>query len=95
MNFLSGKPHCFISLYSQQIATVVSATVTWQLAGIKSIGWGWTGVIWLYNTITYLFLDPLKFAVRYALSGRAWNTVINQRVSIMTEPVIELLQKFV
>lgn len=94
MNFLSGKLHCFISLCSQQIATVVSATVTWQLAGIKSIGWGWTGVIWLYNTITYLFLDPLKFAVRYALSGRAWNTVINQRVSTMADPVIKLQQKF-
>ncbi|KAL5161500.1 ATPase 11, plasma membrane-type [Glycine soja] len=72
-------------IIAQAIATVVSATVTWQLAGIKSIGWGWTGVIWLYNTITYLFLDPLKFAVRYALSGRAWNTVINQRTAFINK----------
>ncbi|KAH1257786.1 ATPase 11, plasma membrane-type [Glycine soja] len=68
-------------IIAQAIATVVSATLSWRLAGIKSIGWGWTGVIWLYNIITYLFLDPLKFAVRYALSGRAWNTVINQRTA--------------
>ncbi|RDX74152.1 ATPase 11, plasma membrane-type, partial [Mucuna pruriens] len=62
-------------IIAQLIATVISATLTWDVAGIKSIGWGWTGVIWLYNTITYVFLDPLKFAVRYALSGRAWNLV--------------------
>ena len=28
-------------------------------------------------------MDPLKFGVRYALSGRAWNLVVNQRVSMI------------
>ncbi|KAK0580802.1 hypothetical protein LWI29_006425 [Acer saccharum] len=61
------------------IATVISVTTDWKFAGIKSIGWGWTGIIWLFNIVTYLALDPLKFAVRYALSGRAWGLLVNQR----------------
>ncbi|KAH8488247.1 hypothetical protein H0E87_024064 [Populus deltoides] len=61
------------------VATVISATATWKFAGIRSIGWGWTAVIWVYNILTYFLLDPIKFAVRYALSGRAWNNIIDQR----------------
>lgn len=55
--------------------------VTWDVAGIEKIGWGWTGVIWLYNILTYMLLDPIKFGVRYALSGRAWGLVYDNRVS--------------
>ncbi|KAI4356650.1 hypothetical protein L6164_000656 [Bauhinia variegata] len=60
-------------IIAQLVATVISATVSWNRGGISSIGWGWTGVIWLYNIIIYIFLDPIKFGVGYALSGRAWN----------------------
>lgn len=63
-----------------QVATLISATVSWDTAGIQKIGWGWTGVIWLYNIVTYMLLDPLKFAVQYALSGRAWGLVVDKRV---------------
>jgi len=64
-----------------QIASVLAAMVSWELAGIKGIGWGWTGVIWLYNIVVYLLLDPIKFAVRYGLSGKAWNLVIDHKVA--------------
>lgn len=60
---------------------MISALADWKFAGIRSIGWGWTGVIWVYNSLTYLLLDPIKFAVRYALSGKAWNLVVDRRVS--------------
>lgn len=70
-----------------QVATVISATETWDFAGISKIGWRWTGVIWLYNIITYILLDPIKFAVRYALSGKAWGLVYNQRVSEIKPPL--------
>ena len=50
---------------------MISATASWEFAGIRKIGWGWTGVIWLYNILTYMLLDPIKFGVQYALSGRA------------------------
>ncbi|GLT51569.1 hypothetical protein SLA2020_249700 [Shorea laevis] len=66
---------------AQLIATVISAVADWKFAGIRSIGWGWTGVIWLFNIITYMLLDPIKFAVRCALSGRTWNLVVNQRTA--------------
>ncbi|GAA0142406.1 primary active transporter [Lithospermum erythrorhizon] len=70
---------------AQLIASVISAEVTWKLAGIRSIGWGWTGVIWLYNIITYLPLDPIKFAVRYAISGKAWGLVVDKRTAFSTQ----------
>ncbi|KAF9685433.1 hypothetical protein SADUNF_Sadunf03G0054100 [Salix dunnii] len=60
-------------IIAQLIATVISAAATWDFAGISKIGWRWTAVIWLYNIVTYMLLDPIKFAVRYALSGRAWS----------------------
>ncbi|XP_027186621.1 plasma membrane ATPase 1 [Cicer arietinum] len=71
----------FAFVIAQLVATVISAEANWNIAGIRSIGWGWAGVIWLFNTVTYIFLDPLKFAVRYGLSGRAWNLVVNQRTA--------------
>lgn len=65
---------------AQQVATVLAATATWTSAGIRGIGWAWAAVIWVYNIVIYLLLDPIKLGVRYALSGRAWNLVINKRV---------------
>nr|GLL25630.1 plasma membrane ATPase 1-like [Ipomoea trifida] len=68
-------------IIAQLIATVISATADWGFAGIRNIGWHWTGVIWLYNIVTYMLLDPIKLAVRYALSGRAWGLVVNKRTA--------------
>jgi len=36
--------------------------------------------VWLYNIIFYFPLDIIKFLIRYALSGKAWDLVIEQRV---------------
>ena len=63
-----------------QIATLIAVYANWSFAAIKGIGWGWAGVIWLYNIIFYFPLDFIKFFIRYALSGRAWDLVIEQRV---------------
>ncbi|KAK1560333.1 hypothetical protein Q3G72_025412 [Acer saccharum] len=75
-------------IIAQLIATVISATTDWKFAGIKSIGWGWTGIIWLFNIVTYLALDPLKFAVRYAPSGRAWGLLVNRRVGLFSLQIL-------
>jgi H+-transporting ATPase len=64
-----------------QIATLIAVYASWSFAAIEGIGWGWAGVIWLYNIIFYIPLDFIKFFIRYALSGRAWDLVIEQRVS--------------
>ncbi|KAI9181003.1 hypothetical protein LWI28_010193 [Acer negundo] len=73
-----------------KIATVISATANWKFTRIKSIGCGWTGVIWLFIIVTYLALDPLKFSVRYALSGRAWGLLVNQRVSLFSLQILSI-----
>ncbi|CAN0921836.1 ATPase 7, plasma membrane-type [Linum grandiflorum] len=72
----------FAFLIAQLIATVISAEANWEFAGIRSIGWGWTGAIWVFNIVTYLLLDPIKFVVMYALSGRAWGLVVDKRTAL-------------
>ncbi|XP_050203553.1 plasma membrane ATPase 1 [Mercurialis annua] len=72
-------------IVAQLVASVISAEANWKFAGIKSIGWGWTGVIWLFNIVTYVFLDPIKFAVRYGLSGKAWGLVVDQRTAFTSK----------
>ncbi|CAN6296910.1 unnamed protein product [Urochloa humidicola] len=66
---------------AQLVASLLAAMVSWDMAGIKGIGWGWTGAIWVYNVAVYLLLDPIKFAVRYGLSGKAWGLVIDRKVA--------------
>nr|GMD78654.1 plasma membrane ATPase 1-like isoform X3 [Ipomoea batatas] len=68
------------------VATLVSAMVTPpSFAGIEKIGWRWTAVIWLYNIVTYFLLDPIKFGVRYALSGKARGLLLNQKTAFSTQ----------
>ncbi|PKU59855.1 plasma membrane ATPase 1 [Dendrobium catenatum] len=66
---------------AQLIASALAALANWDFAGIRGIGWGWTGVIWLYNIVVYLLLDPLKIGVRYAMSGKAWNLVLDNKMA--------------
>jgi H+-transporting ATPase len=61
-----------------QVATAIAAFVNLEFANIRGIGLGWAGVIWLYSLVTYLPLDLFKFAVRYVLSGKAWNNLQNK-----------------
>nr|ASM90217.1 plasma membrane H+ ATPase 7 [Sesuvium portulacastrum] len=68
-------------LIAQLIATVIAATVKWDLAGIREIGWRWSGVIWLFNLVTYVALDPIKFGVRAFLTGSIWSTMFKQRTA--------------
>ncbi|TYJ99111.1 ATPase 11, plasma membrane-type [Cucumis melo var. makuwa] len=66
---------------AQLVATLIAVYANWSFAAIEGIGWGWAGVIWLYNIIFYIPLDPIKFAIRYALSGKAWDLMLEQRVA--------------
>ncbi|KAF6159901.1 hypothetical protein GIB67_032985 [Kingdonia uniflora] len=66
---------------AQLIATLIAVYANWAFAAIEGIGWGWAGVIWIYNIIFYFPLDVIKFVTRYALSGRAWDLVIEQRIA--------------
>ncbi|XP_057519826.1 plasma membrane ATPase 3 [Amaranthus tricolor] len=66
---------------AQLVATLIAVYANWAFAAIEGIGWGWAGVIWLYNVIFYFPLDFVKFFVRYVLSGRAWDLMIEQRIA--------------
>jgi hypothetical protein len=66
--------------YKKQVATIIAVYANWGFARIHGIGWGWAGVIWLYSIITYIPLDVIKFAIRYALTGKAWNTLLQNKV---------------
>ncbi|KAL8139360.1 hypothetical protein V2J09_005381 [Rumex salicifolius] len=70
---------------AQLIATLIAVYSNWGFAHIKGIGWGWAGVIWLYSIVFYIPLDILKFIIRYALSGRAWDTMIENRVALTSK----------
>jgi len=37
-------------------------------------------VIWLYSLITFIPLDWFKFGIRYALSGKAWDTLFENKI---------------
>ncbi|KAF2322689.1 hypothetical protein GH714_028621 [Hevea brasiliensis] len=60
---------------------LVSAFVIAQLG----CGWGWAGVIWLYSLVTYVPLDLLKFAIRYILSGKAWDNLLENKTAFTTK----------
>ena len=62
------------------MATIIAVYGNWGFARMRGIGWGWAGVIWLYSIIFYIPLDILKFMIRYALSGKAWNNLLQNKV---------------
>ncbi|KAL3695073.1 hypothetical protein R1sor_008724 [Riccia sorocarpa] len=68
-------------LIAQLVATVLAVYANWGFARIRGIGWGLAGVIWLYSIISYVPLDPIKFLVRYALSGKAWELLFDRRTA--------------
>ncbi|KAL4181418.1 hypothetical protein AMTRI_Chr12g271130 [Amborella trichopoda] len=71
--------------FAQLIATLIAVYANWGFARIAGIGWGWAGVIWLYSIITYFPLDIFKFVVRYALSGKAWDSFLQNKTAFTTK----------
>lgn len=70
---------------AQLVATIIAVYANWEFARIRGIGWGWAGVIWIYTLITYIPLDILKFLIRFALSGKAWDNVIQSRTAFTSK----------
>ncbi|KAK9280076.1 hypothetical protein L1049_013761 [Liquidambar formosana] len=70
---------------AQLVATLIAVYADWGFARIKGTGWGWAGVIWLYSIVTYIPLDILKFAIRYILSGKAWDTLLENKTAFTTK----------
>ncbi|KAF2283547.1 hypothetical protein GH714_011938 [Hevea brasiliensis] len=70
---------------AQLVATLIAVYANWGFARIKGCGWGWAGVIWLYSLVTYVPLDLLKFAIRYILSGKAWDNLLENKTAFTTK----------
>ncbi|XP_042418013.1 ATPase 10, plasma membrane-type-like [Zingiber officinale] len=66
---------------AQLVATLIAVYAHISFAYIRGIGWGWAGVIWIYSLVFYIPLDIIKFAVRYALSGEAWNLLFDRKTA--------------
>lgn len=62
---------------------MVAVYADWNFARVKGCGWGWAGVIWIYSVVFYVPLDFMKFAIRYILSGKAWQNLYDNKVCIV------------
>ncbi|KAK3123079.1 hypothetical protein QOZ80_8AG0623530 [Eleusine coracana subsp. coracana] len=76
---------CGAFIAAQIVATVLAVYANFGFAHIRGIGWGWAGVIWLYSLLTYLPLDVFKLAIRYGLSGKAWDTLFEHKIAFTTK----------
>ncbi|KAH6827471.1 H[+]-ATPase 8 [Perilla frutescens var. hirtella] len=70
---------------AQLLATIIAVYANWEFARIKGIGWGWAGVIWIFSIVTYFPLDIFKFLIRFALTGKAWNSMIQNKTAFTTK----------
>ncbi|KAJ8497313.1 hypothetical protein OPV22_007865 [Ensete ventricosum] len=72
-------------IIAQLVATLIAVYANWGFARIKGIGWGWAGVIWLYSVVFFFPLDLFKFAIRYILSGKAWDNLLENKTAFTTK----------
>ncbi|XP_004501246.1 plasma membrane ATPase 4-like [Cicer arietinum] len=72
-------------MIAQLVATFLAVYANWGFARIKGMGWGWAGVIWVYSLVTYIPLDILKFTIRYVLSGKAWDNLLENKTAFTTK----------
>ncbi|WOL06473.1 plasma membrane ATPase 4 [Canna indica] len=70
---------------AQLVATLIAVYANWNFAKIKGCGWGWAGVIWLYSIVFYIPLDLFKFAIRYILTGKAWDNIFEKKTAFTTK----------
>ncbi|KAK7285705.1 hypothetical protein RJT34_20483 [Clitoria ternatea] len=70
---------------AQLVATLIAVYAHIGFAKIRGIGWRWAGIIWLYSLIFYVPLDIIKFTVRYALSGEAWNLLFDRKTAFTSK----------
>ncbi|KAH7688357.1 P-type ATPase subfamily IIIA protein [Dioscorea alata] len=72
-------------LAAQLVATLITVYANWSFAKIKGVGWKWAGIVWVYTIITYFPLDILKFFIRYALSGKAWDNLLQNKTAFTSK----------
>eukprot|EP00850_Spirogloea_muscicola_P002181 SM000008S22270 [mRNA] locus=s8:700002:707007:- [translate_table: standard] len=66
-------------IVAQLVATFISVYARWGFVPIRGIGWGWAGVIWLYDLIFYFPMDFIKLGVQYAMDGQMWHLMTQSK----------------
>ncbi|XP_057548949.1 plasma membrane ATPase 4-like isoform X3 [Amaranthus tricolor] len=86
-SFLERPGVLLISAFivAQLVASLIAVYANISFASIDGIGWRWAGVIWLYSLVFYFPLDIIKFSVRYALSGEAWNLLWDRKTAFSSK----------
>ncbi|XP_057969130.1 ATPase 8, plasma membrane-type [Malania oleifera] len=70
---------------AQLVATLIAVYANWGFARIQGVGWGWAAAIWVFSIVTYFPLDILKFIIRYSLSGKAWDNLLQNKTAFTTK----------
>jgi H+-transporting ATPase len=83
VHIIEVQPNDQCFWFTIKIATIIAVYANWGFARIHGIGWGWAGVIWLYSIIFYIPLDFLKFIIRYALSSKSWDNLLQNKVNVI------------
>ncbi|KFK33152.1 hypothetical protein AALP_AA6G337500 [Arabis alpina] len=77
----AARPGTFLMtafVVAQLITTLIAVYANWGFASMQGIGWRWAGVIWLYNLIFYIPLDPLKLFIQYIGRERSFKRDAHQ-----------------
>uniref|UniRef100_A0A0E0DPV7 Plasma membrane ATPase n=1 Tax=Oryza meridionalis TaxID=40149 RepID=A0A0E0DPV7_9ORYZ len=82
---IGGSTEELMAAVYLQIATLIAVYANWPFAKMKGIGWSWGMVIWLFSIVTFFPLDIFKFAIRYFLSGKAWNNAFDNKTAFANE----------
>ncbi|KAL0337817.1 UNVERIFIED_CONTAM: Plasma membrane ATPase 4 [Sesamum calycinum] len=82
---IKHNEHEMMAALYLQVATLIAVYANWGFARIKGCGWGWAGVIWIYSVVFYVPLDLMKFAIRYILSGKAWENLYENKIAFTTK----------
>jgi len=54
---------------AQLVATFICVYANWGFTQIEGTGWGWAGVVWVWNVVWYAPMDFVKIGVRSIITG--------------------------
>jgi H+-transporting ATPase len=61
-------------VFAQLIATFIGVYANWGFTKVRGAGWGWAGVVWLWNLIWFVPIDIPKLLGRSIITGELWRS---------------------
>ncbi|KAK8547654.1 hypothetical protein V6N13_009059 [Hibiscus sabdariffa] len=81
IKMLASAIYLQVSIISQSLIFFVTRARSWSFVERP-------GVIWLYNLLFYFPLDFIKFFIRFALSGKAWDLLLNKGYELFSTDAV-------